>query len=76
MSLEDDDDQNNFIFDDIFGLEMMSLVDGTTDNRQSLETTPISCHCADVDSPPSTMMYQDKEENPPTAEDDIKFAVQ
>jgi hypothetical protein len=28
MSLEDDDDQNNFIFDDIFGIETMD--DGTT----------------------------------------------
>lgn len=73
MSSEDDCDQYNFTFDDIFGLEMMSLVDGTTDDQQSLETTPASCHHANVDGTPPTMMYHNEEENPPTAEDDIEF---
>jgi hypothetical protein len=40
MSSEDDDDQNDFIFDDMFGLEAMD--DGTTDDGQSLETTSAS----------------------------------
>jgi hypothetical protein len=71
MSSEDDDDQNDFIFDDIFGLEAMD--DGTTDDGQSLKTTSASCHGANVDGNPQVMMYQDKEKTPPTAEDDIEF---
>jgi hypothetical protein len=39
MSSEDDDDQNDFIFDDMFGLEATD--DGTTDDGQSLETIPL-----------------------------------
>jgi hypothetical protein len=70
MSSEDDD-QNDFIFDDIFGLEAMD--DGTTDDRQSLKTTSASRHGANVDGNPQVMMYQDEEEKPPTAEDDIEF---
>ena len=71
MSSEDDDDQNDFIFDDMFGLEATD--DGTTDNGQSLETTSASRHGANVDSNPQVMMYyQDEEEQPPTAEDDIE----
>jgi hypothetical protein len=74
MSSEDDCDQNNFTFDDIFGLERTD--DGTTDGGQSLETTPPdSCHGADdvIDGTPQTMMYQDEEEKPPTAKDDVEF---
>jgi hypothetical protein len=63
-SLEDDDNQNNFIFDDIFGIETMD--DGMTDDQQSLKMTPASCT-------PQTMMYQDKVEKPPRAEDDVEF---
>jgi hypothetical protein len=71
MSSEDDDDQNDFIFDDMFGLEATD--DGTIDNGQSLETTSASCHGANVNGNPQVMMYQDEEEQPPTAEDDIEF---
>jgi hypothetical protein len=71
MSSEDDDDQNDFIFDDIFGLEVMD--DGTTDDGQSLKTTSASRHVANVDGNPQVMMYQDEEEKPPTAEDDIEL---
>ena len=71
MLSEDDDNQNDFIFDDIFGLEVTD--DGTTDNGQPLETTSTSRHGTNVDSNPQVMMYQDKEEKPPTAVDDIEF---
>ncbi len=65
------DDQNDFIFDDIFGLEVMD--DGTTDDGQSLETTSTSRNGTNVDGNPQVMMYQDKQAKPPTAEDDIEF---
>jgi hypothetical protein len=74
MSSEDDCDQYNFTFDDIFGLEMTD--DGTTDGGQSLEMAPPdSRHGADdvIDGTPRTMMYQDEEEKPPTAKDDVEF---
>jgi hypothetical protein len=71
MSSEDDDHQNDFILDDIFRLEATD--DGTTDDGQSLKTTSASCHGANVDGNPQVMMYQDEEEKPPTAEDDIEF---
>jgi hypothetical protein len=61
MSSEDDDDQNDFIFDDIFGLEAKD--DGTTDDGQPLKTTSASRHGANVDGNPQVMMYPDEEEN-------------
>jgi hypothetical protein len=70
MSSEDDDDQNDFIFDDMFGLEATD--DGTTEG-QSLKTTSASCHGANVNGNPQVMMYQDEEEQAPSAEDDIEF---
>jgi hypothetical protein len=48
MSSEDDDDQNDFIFDDMFGLKATD--DGTTDNGQSLETTSASCQGSSITS--------------------------
>jgi hypothetical protein len=71
MSSEDDDDQNDFIFDDMFGLEATD--DGTTDDGQSLKTTSASCQGTNINGNPQVMMYQDEEEQPPTAEDDIEF---
>jgi hypothetical protein len=72
MSSEDDDDQNDFILDDIFGLEATD--DGTIDDGRPLETTSASHHGTNINSNPQVIMYQDKEEKPPTAEDDIEFA--
>jgi hypothetical protein len=57
MSSEDDDDQNDFIFDDMFGLEATD--DGTTDDGQSLETISASRQGANVNGNPQVMMYQD-----------------
>jgi hypothetical protein len=71
MSSEDDDNQNDFIFDDMFGLEATD--DGTTDDGQSLKTTSASRQSANLNGNPQVMMYQDEEEQPPTAEDDIEF---
>jgi hypothetical protein len=71
MSSDDDDDQNDFIFDDMFGLEATD--DGPTDDGQSLKTTSASRQGANVNGNPQVMMYQDEEEQPPTAEDDIEF---
>jgi hypothetical protein len=68
MLLEDDDDQNNFIFDYIFAIEATD--DGMTHSRQSLKMTHASHLCAGT---PQTVMYQDEEEKPPTAKDDIEF---
>jgi hypothetical protein len=58
ISSEDDDDQNDFIFDYMFGLEATD--DGTTDNRQSLETTSASRQGANVNGNPQVTMYQDE----------------
>jgi hypothetical protein len=71
MLSEDDDNQNDFIFDDMFGWEATD--DGTTDDGQLLETTSASRHGANVNGNPQVMIYQDEEEHPPTAEDDIEF---
>jgi hypothetical protein len=73
MSSEDDDDQNDFIFDDMFGWEATD--DGTTDNGQSLETSSASCHGTNVNGNPQEMMYQDEEEQPPTAEDELELLM-
>jgi hypothetical protein len=61
----------SFLMTSIFGLEATD--DGTTDDGQSLKTTSASCHGANIDGNPQVMMYQYKEEKPPTAEDDIEF---
>jgi hypothetical protein len=55
--LEEDEDPNNLSFDDdIFGFDLMSLVDGTNDDQQSLET-PAFHLSADVEHVPPTMIY-------------------
>ena len=72
---EEDDNPNNLSFDDdnIFGFDLLSSVDGMNDDRQSLETPAVHLSADIVKHTPPTMIYQDEDQNPPTAEDDVKF---